>query len=335
MPPVKNREIHLKSRPVGVPTPDNFELVESPAPVPGEGEILVRNEWMSVDPYMRGRMRESKSYVSAFEIGQPLEGGCIGRVEQSNCEGFVQGDYVLGNQGWRDLWTATGEQVEKIPQGPVPIQAYLSVLGMTGMTAFVGLMRIAELKEGERVLISAASGAVGSIACQIAKIRNCYVVGSSGSDEKIEWLKTHAAIDAAINYNTCDDLPTRLTELFPDGIDVYFDNVGGVHLEAAIDNMNDFGRIVCCGMISGYNDETPQPGPANLFKLIGKRLRMQGFIVRDHGGDRSEFERVMTQWIEAKRIHWEETVTEGLENAPAAFINLFSGNKMGKALVKI
>lgn len=332
---VQNREIHLKSRPVGIPTPDNFELVESPVPVPGEGEILVRNEWMSVDPYMRGRMREGRSYVPAFEIGRPLEGGCIGKVVQTHCDKFAEGDYVLGNRGWRDLWTSTADHVEKLPNGSVPVQAFLSVLGMTGMTAFVGLMRIAELKEGERVFVSAASGAVGSIACQIAKIRNCYVVGSSGSEEKIEWLKTHAAIDAAINYNTCDDLPKRLKEVFPDGIDVYFDNVGGVHLEAAIDNMRNFGRIVCCGMISGYNDATPQPGPANLFKVIGKRLRMQGFIVRDHGSDRSEFERVMTQWIEAKRIHWEETVTEGLENAPAAFINLFSGNKMGKALVKI
>jgi len=330
-----NRQICLKSRPEGTPVQDNFELIESPTTEPANGEILVRNEWMSVDPYMRGRMRESKSYVPAFEIGKPLEGGCIGRVVQSKCEGFVEGDYVLGNLGWRDLWTSTTENVRKIANGSVPIQSYLSVLGMTGMTAFVGLMRIAELKEGERVFISAASGAVGSIACQIAKIRNCYVVGSAGSEEKIEWLKNHAAIDAAINYHDCDDLPKRLAELFPEGIDVYFDNVGGDHLEAAIDNLRDFGRIVCCGMISGYNDETPQSGPPNLFKVIGKRLRLQGFIVRDHSCDQSEFARVMLQWIEAKRIHWEETVTEGLENAPKAFINLFSGDKMGKALVKI
>lgn len=330
-----NREIRLKSRPDGTPTEDDFELVESSAREPVEGEILVRNEWMSVDPYMRGRMRESKSYVPAFEIGKPLEGGCIGRVVQSRSEGFVKGDYVLGNLGWRDLWTSTTESVEKITNGSVPIQSHLSVLGMTGMTAFVGLMRIAELQAGERVFVSAASGAVGSIACQIAKIRNCFVVGSSGSADKIEWLKSKAGVDAALNYRESDDLSKALAELFPDGIDVYFDNVGGSHLEAAIDNMRDFGRIVCCGMISAYNDESPQPGPRNLFKVIGKRLRMQGFIVRDHGSDRTEFERVMVQWIEAKRINWEETITDGLENAPRAFVNLFSGDKMGKALVKI
>ncbi len=330
-----NREIRLKSRPDGIPTEDNFELVESSVREPVEGEIHVRNEWMSVDPYMRGRMRESKSYVPAFEIGKPLEGGCIGRVVQSKCDGFTEGDYVLGNLGWRDLWTSTTESVEKIPNGPVPIQMHLSVLGMTGMTAFVGLMQIAELQEGERVFVSAASGAVGSIACQIAKIRNCYVVGSSGSADKIGWLKSKAGVDAALNYRESDDLSKALAELFPDGIDVYFDNVGGSHLEAAIDNMRDFGRIVCCGMISAYNDESPQPGPRNLFKVIGKRLRMQGFIVRDHGSDRTEFERVMMQWIEAKRMNWEESITDGLENAPTAFIKLFSGDKMGKALVKI
>lgn len=332
---ITNRQICLKSRPAGTPTEDNFQLIESPAPEPADGEILVRNEWMSVDPYMRGRMRESKSYVPAFEIGKPLEGGCIGRVVQSKCDEFVEGDYVLGSLGWRDFWTSTAEAVEKIPSAPLPLQSYLSVLGMTGMTAFVGLMRIAELKEGDRVFVSAASGAVGSIACQIAKIRNCHVVGSAGSADKIEWLKNNAAVDSAINYHECEDLSKRLADLFPEGIDVYFDNVGGSHLEAAIDNMRDFGRVVCCGMISRYNDETPQPGPINMFKIIGKRLRMQGFIVRDHGSDRKEFERVMVQWIEAKRINWEETITDGLENAPKAFVNLFSGNKLGKALVKI
>ena len=333
--PSINREIHLKSRPNGVPSEENFELVELPAPRAGDGEILVQNEWMSVDPYMRGRMRETKSYTPPFEIGKPLEGACIGKVIESKSEDFAEGDYVLGNLGWRELWASTGKSVEKLSQGNVPIQSYLSVLGMTGMTAFVGLMRIAEIKEGERIFVSAASGAVGSVACQIAKIRNCYVVGSAGSASKINWLKANANVDAAFNYHETDNLSERLAELFPEGIDVYFDNVGGDHLEAAIDNMRDFGRIVCCGMISGYNDESMPAGPKNLSNVISKRLRMHGFIVRDHVSDRKEFERVMVQWVEGKRITWEETISEGLHLAPAAFINLFSGNKTGKALVKL
>lgn len=335
MTPSINRLIHLKSRPDGLPVEENFELIETPAPRPGEGEILVQNEWMSVDPYMRGRMRETESYTPPFEIGKPLEGACIGKVLESRSDEFVEGDYVLGNLGWRDLWTSTAESAEKIVPVNLPVQSYLSVLGMTGMAAFVGMMRIAEIKEGDRIFVSAASGAVGSVACQIGKIRNCYVVGSAGSASKVEWLKANANVDAAFNYRDTGNLSERLAELFPEGIDVYFDNVGGDHLDAAIDNMRDFGRIVCCGMISGYNDENSPAPHRNLFKVIGKRLRMQGFIVGDHVSDRKEFHRVMLQWVESKRIAWEETISEGLHLAPAAFINLFSGNKTGKALVKL
>tara|TARA_R110002111_G_scaffold255157_1_gene321311 strand:+ start:104571 stop:105575 length:1005 start_codon:yes stop_codon:yes gene_type:complete len=332
---MQTRQIQLTSYPKGKPTCDNFEVVESELAAPDKNEFLVRNEWLSVDPYMRGRMREGKSYVEPFQIGAPMEGGCVGKVIESNHAQFREGDYVLGNQGWRESWISTGEGVLKIDPAGVPLQSYLSILGMTGLTAYVGLMKIGELKQGDRVFVSAASGAVGSIVCQIAKLKGCFVVGSAGSTDKINWLKEKANIDAAFNYKEVENISAKLAELSPEGIDVYFDNVGGDHLQAAIDNMNDFGRIVACGMISGYNDESPQPGPSNLFKVIGKRLRIQGFIVRDHQDVQDEFQQQMTAWIQAGKIHWEETITVGLEKAPEAFINLFSGSKMGKAIVKV
>ncbi|QDU92593.1 NADP-dependent oxidoreductase [Lignipirellula cremea] len=331
----QQREIHLKSRPQGLPTPDNFELVETAAPQPQEGEILVENEWFSVDPYMRGRMNDGPSYVPPFQIGQPLEGGCVGKVIASSHRKYAAGDYVLGNLGWRKYWTSDGKGIQKIDASQAPPQTFLGVLGMTGMTAYVGLMKIGQLTEGDAVFVSAASGAVGSIVCQIARQKKCRVVGSAGSAKKIDWLKTKAGVDEAFNYHEVDDVSARLRELFPEGIDLYFDNVGGDHLAGAIDNMKDFGRIVCCGMISSYNDAQPEPGPANLFKIIVKRLRVQGFIVRDHLDMYREFQQQMGEWIAADKIVWKETVTQGLENAPQAFINLFHGDKMGKALVQV
>lgn len=332
----RQRELHLKSRPQGVPTAENFELAEFEMPALKEGEFLVRNEWLSVDPYMRGRMREGKSYVAPFELGKPMEGGCVGKVVESKHAKFSVGDCVLGNQGWRELWISSGEGVQRVDAQATDLQNYLGVLGMTGLTAYVGLMQIGQLKEGETVFVSAASGAVGSIVCQIAKLKNCRVIGSAGSAKKIEWLKKQAGVDHAFNYHDVDDVSAKLAELCPKGIDVYFENVGGDHLQGAIDNMNAFGRIVCCGMISSYNDKEPQPGPNNLFKIIVKRLRMEGFLVFDHIKLQPEFHQQMTQWINQGQIKWEETITEGLENAPAAFIDLFGGqDKMGKALVRV
>jgi len=329
------KEVHLISRPRGVPTRENFEVVEADVPSAGGGEILVRNLWLSVDPYMRGRMNESKSYVPSFELGEPMEGGCVGEVIESHQEKFSVGDYVLGNKGWREYWTSDGEGVEKIDTKVAEPQNYLSILGLTGMTAWVGLNKIGNLKDGENVFVSAASGAVGSIVCQIAKIKNCRVIGSAGSADKISWLKSEAGVDEAFNYHDTDDVSATLAKLCPDGIDLYFDNVGGDHLAGAIDQINNFGRIVCCGMISGYNDEKPKPGPSNLFKIIGKRIRMQGFIVRDHQDLQAEFQKEMGTWVRDGRIKWEETVTDGIENAPQAFIDLFGGDKMGKALVRV
>ena len=329
------KEIHLKSRPSGVPAEENFKLVESAMPELEAEEVLVENEWMSVDPYMRGRMNEGDSYVPAFEIGEPLQGGCVGRVIQSNNDTVAEGEWVLSQLGWRRFWKSDGSNLQRIDAEAADPQSYLGVLGLTGMTAYVGLLQIGNLQEGETVFVSAASGAVGSVVCQIARIKNCRVISSAGSQEKIEWLQEKAGVDEVFNYKEVDNVSAKLAELCPDGIDLYYDNVGGNHLEAAIDNMNDFGRIVCCGMISGYNDESPQPGPKNLIKVIGKRLRMQGFIVRDHQDVQESFREEMSEWIKAGKIKWEETVTEGLENAPKAFIELFSGDKMGKALVRL
>ncbi|WP_040769429.1 NADP-dependent oxidoreductase [Novipirellula maiorica] len=331
----ESHEIQLASRPEGVPTAENFKHVKVQLPPLADGEFLVKNEWMSVDPYMRGRMKEGKSYVPPFEIGKPLEGGCVGKVVESQHECFSVGDYVLGNSGWREYWISDGENVNKVDPNVAPIQSYLGVLGMTGFTAWVGLKRIANLQSGNTVFVSAASGAVGSVACQIAKAYHCRVIGSAGSEEKILWLREKANVDEVIHYKQTDDLSAALGDLAPDGIDIYFDNVGGEHLEAAIDHMNNFGCCVECGMISTYNATEPPAAPRNLFKVIAKRIRMQGFIVRDHFADHDEFLRDMSAWIRSGQIEWEETVTEGLKQAPDAFIGLFSGSNLGKALVRI
>lgn len=330
-----HKEVHLVSRPQGKPTLEDFDIVEADIPNLNDGQFLVQNEWMSVDPYMRGRMNEGESYVPPFQLNRVMDGSCVGKIKESKSKDFEVGDYVTGRKGWREFWVGDREQAEKIDVSATQPQIYLGVLGITGMTAYFGLKDIARLKNGERVFVSAASGAVGSVACQIAKIQDCYVVGSAGSSEKIQWLKDNAKIDEAFNYHDVDDVATRLNELNPEGYDVYFDNVGGDHLQGAIESLNTYGRIVACGMISGYNDETPQPGPSNLFKIIGKRLRMQGMIVSDYLDRKGEFLNDMLGWVKDGRVNWEETVTEGIENAPQAFIDMLAGNKIGKALVKL
>jgi NADPH-dependent curcumin reductase CurA len=335
-------EIHLKERPVGIPTENNFELVSVSVPDPTEDQFLVRNIWMSVDPYMRGRMREAKSYLPSFQLNKPLDGDCVGQIIESKNKQFKVGEYVLSNFAWREYWVATdGNDIAKIDAKMAPVQRYLGVLGRTGLTAYVGLLKIGELKDGggnNTIFVSAASGAVGSVACQIAKIKGCYVVGSTSSLEKVKWLLDQALIDYGFNYKELgeDNISSELRRVCPNGIDIYFDNVGGRHLEAALDNMNVFGRIVLCGMISQYNVDTFSPtGTYNLFLAIRNRLKIQGFIVRDHYDILTEFHTNMSKWICQGKIKWEETVFEGLENAPKAFLALFKGEKLGKTLVKI
>jgi NADPH-dependent curcumin reductase CurA len=331
----RNREIRLRERPVGLPTADTFELVEVPRPEPGPGEFLVRNRWMSVDPYMRGRMREGKNYVAPYELGCVLEGGCVGEVVESRHDGFRVGEFVMADFGWRDGWVSNGDGVTRVDPSLGPIQAYLGCLGMPGLTAYVGLQRIAELKEGESVFVTAAAGAVGSVAAQIARARGCRVAGSAGSDAKVEWLREEAGLDAAFNYKTAGNLRRAFARAVPDGIDVYFDNVGGAQLETGLLFMKHFGRVVACGMIDAYNAARPEPGPRTLITVIPSRLRIQGFIVYDHEDLEDAFRRDMARWIAEGRVKWKETVVEGLENAPAAFLGLFSGENLGKMLVRI
>lgn len=329
------REIRLRKRPVGMPGTGDFELVEVPVATIGDGQILVQNIYMSVDPYMRSRMYDRKSYVPPFQIGKPLDGGCVGKVIESKGGRFQVGDYVLGMLGWREFFVSDGTGLVKIDPGLAPIQAYLGTLGMPGLTAYVGLLDIGKLKEGENVFVSAASGAVGSIVCQIAKLRGCHVVGSAGSDAKVAWLMEEAGVDAAINYKKVDDLIAEVGRYCPQGIDVYFENVGGKHLEAALEHMNTHGRIVLCGMISMYNATEPVPGPVNLLYLTSKQLIMQGFIVAEHLDKLGQFYADMARWIADGRIKWKETIVEGLEKAPEAFIGLFRGENFGKMLVKL
>lgn len=332
----QNREVRLKSYPVGIPKKDDFELVETPIPEPGPGQLLIRNIYMSVDPYMRGRMIPNRqNYIGAFEVGRPLEGGCVGRVIESKGETIQAGDYVLGMLGWREYYVSAESAVTKIDPAVAPIQSYLGVLGMPGMTAYVGLLDIGQPQAGETVFVSAASGAVGSIACQIARLKGCRVIGSAGSPEKIDWLLNEAGIDAALNYKEVKKLRKEVGRLCPDGIDIYFDNVGGDHLEAALSHMNNFGRIVLCGMISEYNATEPPTGPRNLRVAVGRRLKLQGFIVLDHAERQPQFLADMGRWIGEGKIRWQETVLEGIEKAPEAFIGLFQGQNIGKMLVKI
>jgi len=332
-----SKEISLTEYPYGMPTENNFKLVQVHIPEPTkEGEFLVRNIWMSVDPYMRGRMREgSNSYIPPFKLGQPLEGACVGQIITSNNNQFTVGEYVLGMLGWREYWLSNGSDVIKVNPNIAPIQSFLGTFGMTGLTAYVGLLKIGELKEGDTVFVSAASGAVGSVACQIAKTKGCHVIGSAGSEEKVKWLVDQAGIDNAFNYKEVNDISEHLRKVCPDKIDIYFDNVGGKHLEAALDNMKTFGRIVLCGMISQYNSRSPLPGPSNLMLAITNRLKLQGFIVRDHYNMLNEFHAAMAKWIGQGNIKWKETVSEGIENAPKAFLGLFKGENFGKMLVKI
>jgi len=327
-----SREIRLKSRPIGMPEASNFELASVELQEPGDGEVLVRNTWMSVDPYMRGRMYDRPSYVPPFQIGQPLQGGAVGTVVKSNDARFQPGDLVESFNGWREAYVSPGSGLNKLQPG-VPPQAYLGVLGMPGMTAYTGFHRIGEPKAGDTVFVSGAAGAVGSAVCQIAKIRGCTVVASAGTDEKLAWLKS-VGVDQVVNYKK-GKLLDNVRAAAPKGIDIYFDNVGGEHLEVALEVARPFARFIECGMISIYNDKEPTPGPRNMAYIVGKRIKMQGFIVSDFADMRDQFYAEMGQWVRDGKVKWEETVENGVENAPKAFLNLFRGANTGKMLVKL
>lgn len=330
---MQSTDVRLTQRPTGMPTHDNFELVTVDVADPVDGEVQVQNLCMSVDPYMRGRMVDRKSYVPPFQIGETLTGGAIGRVTASAHPDFSEGDIVESHFGWREAFTAQAGQLTRLGELAAPPSAYLGVLGMPGMTAYVGLFGAASLKDGESVFVSGAAGAVGSIAGQIAKRRGCRVVGSAGGPQKAAWLE-EIGFDHAIDYRQ-GNLLKQLRQGAPDGLDVYFDNVGGDHLEAALFHMRPFGRIALCGAISQYNATEPVPGPANLVMAIGLGLTLRGFIVShfDHMAD--DFRRDMSAWLEAGEITYQETVYDGIDKAPDAFIGLFTGANTGKMIVHL
>ncbi len=332
---IQSKEIRLARRPQGTPMAEDFELAEVTLPDLTDGEIRIRNLFMSVDPYMRGRMMDRESYIPPFQIGEALQGGAVGIVEDSRDAQFASGDLVNHMLGWREQAIAPANTCTKLPQADVPPQAFLGTLGMPGLTAYAGLLRVGGLKEDDIVFVSAASGAVGAVVCQIAKIKGHTVIGSAGSDEKCDWLENTIGIDKAINYKTCGDLGAALRDAAPKGIDVYFENVGGEHLQAALDSLRPFGRIAACGMIARYNDTQPMPGPNNLMQIVGKNIRFEGFIVSNHADMQPDFIRDMTQWIGEGKLQWQETILDGVENAPQAFMNLFSGDNFGKMLVKL
>jgi NADPH-dependent curcumin reductase CurA len=330
------QEIRLASRPSGWPTADNFELAELPTPQPGPGQVLVRNQFMSVDPYMRGRMNDAESYVEPFQVGKALDGAAVGEVVASNAENVPVGATVVHGLGWRDFAVLDAGRVRVVDPAAAPtLSAYLGLLGMTGLTAYVGLLDIAQFREGDVVFVSGAAGAVGSVAGQIAKLRGAKrVIGSAGSAEKVRHLVDDLGFDAAFNYK---DAPVReqLREAAPDGIDVYFDNVGGDHLEAAIASLNKFGRVALCGAISQYNETSAPAGPRNLAKAIGKELNLRGFIVSNHSSRTPDFVTEVGGWLRAGQISAPETVVEGLAAAPEAFLGLMRGENTGKMVIKI
>ncbi len=331
-----SQQVHLKSRPAGMPSHEHFELVTTELTPPKPGEVLVQNLYMSVDPYMRGRMREEAVYATAYAVGEVMYGGAVGEVIESNAPGLQAGDIVLNQAAWQDRFVASSEAVTKLdPFDSDQLSLYLGTLGMPGLTAYVGLFKFGEPKPGETVFVSAASGAVGANVCQLAKLKGCRVIGSVGSDAKATWLKDECGVDEVINYKTCGDLSAALAAAAPEGIDVYFENVGGDHLQAALNSMNPYGRIAACGMIASYNNAQPAPGPNNLMLIVGKKIRINGFIVSDHADWREAFLADMVPWIQQGKIKSQETVVEGIDNAVDAFLALFSGDNFGKMVVKL
>ena len=321
--------------PTGLPKETDFEIKSKAISINKEKNILVSNSWISVDPYMRARMTERKNYKPPFKIGEEMEGYAIGKVEISNDKSFNVGELVFSNHGMRDNFVCSADKLKKLKAIDMPIQSYLGPLGMTGHTAYIGLLKHGELKAGQTVLVSSAGGSVGSTVCQIAKNLGCKVIASTGSDEKVDWLKNELKVDYAFNYKKVENLVLHFKEVCPDGFDLYFDNVGGDFLESAIFQMKNFGRIVVCGRISQMNVTTPGSGIKNMAHVLVKRLTIKGFLIFDHENEREPFETDMLKWLSEGKVKFKETIYTGIESAPKSFIDLLKGKNTGKMLVKI
>jgi len=333
-----HRQVRLASHPQGVPTLDNFEIVEQAVPDVPEGRMLCRTIYLSLDPYMRGRMNPGPSYARGVAIGEVMVGGTVAEVVESKVDGFEPGDLVLCSNGWQEFGLSDGQGVRRLDPAHAPISTALGVLGMPGLTAYAGLLDIGRAKEGETVVVSAASGAVGAVVGQIARLIGCRVVGVAGAPEKCAYVTDELGFDACVSH-LADDLPDALAAACPDGIDVYFDNVGGKVLEAVLPLLNQFARIPICGRIASYNDAALPPGPNQVPRLLGltlvRRLTIRGFIVFDHADREPDFLRDVGAWVRDGSIRYREHVVEGLEQAPAAFLGLFQGANFGKLLVRV
>ena len=318
----------LVARPAGEPRESDFELRRADERDPGDGEVAVRNVFVSVDPYMRSRMSGIRTYVGPCELGEVVDGAAVGRVVASRHAGFAEGDWVLSRLGWREHGIADGDRLRRLDPAIAPPSTALGVLGMPGLTAWVGLVDVGRVQEGETLWVSGAAGAVGSVAVQIARLKGLRVIGSVGSPDKVEWLESLGI--EAYDYNV-----TAAKDALADGIDVYFDNVGGTHLESALFALRDFGRVIACGAISRYNDQGPQPGPRNLGLIVTKRLRVQGFIVTDHMDRYRAFLEEVGPWVRDGKVVYRETIVDGIDNIPSAFAGLFRGDNIGKMLVRV
>jgi len=328
-----NQQIRLKSRPAGEPTADNFELAEAPEPTPGDGEVLRRTIYLSLDPYMRGRMSDAASYATPVEIGGVMGGHTVSEVIESRNPGFKKGEFVIGYDGWQAYGVSNGKELRKLDPAAVPISTAIGVLGMPGMTAFVGLMDIGQPKAGETVVVSAASGAVGAVVGQLAKIKGCRAVGVAGSAEKCRYVVEELGFDACINYKT-DDLVPALKAACPGGVDIYFENVGGAVFAAILRVINKGARIPLCGIISEYN-ATGNPAGPNLRPLLVQRALIKGFIVSDHNDRAAAFAQEVAPHVISGRIKFREDIVDGLPNAPEAFIGLLKGKNFGKLMIRV
>ncbi|RZT95710.1 hypothetical protein EV201_0334 [Ancylomarina subtilis] len=329
------KTIKLNKRPVGTPQLSDFKLETEEKPQIKAGEMLLKATYISVDPYLRGRMSDAKSYIAPFELNKAMSSGMIAEVLESNLDNFSKGDFVSGMLEWKEYQSSNGEGLIKVDAHQAPLSAYLGVLGMTGLTAYLGLTEIGKPKAGETVVVSGAAGAVGSIVGQIAKLLGCRVVGIAGSDEKVEQLKSEYAFDEAINYNSTTNMSQAIADACPNGVDVYFDNVGGEISDAVMLNVNRFARIIVCGAISLYNETSVPMGPRVQPILIKNSVLMQGFIVSNYMEKFAEAVPQLAQWLGEGKLKFTETVVEGFENTPQAFIDLFEGKNKGKMIVKI